>query len=173
MSSSADFTSGWLGTSMTTCGGLPSLTRGSDDSASTPLLLMEPMVELTCRSFHRTLSLVVSVLPSGWVTVTISGDFSPGAMPGPFACVACMDATGIFFRSTLGLKTAQPLIASSAAHERKIPAADRLMFWRRKLALVLRRKTGDLKLLMADSVAIQQASELRSEERRVRKECRS
>src|SRR5262249_40477587 len=50
-------------------------------------------------------------LPSGRVNVTTSGDFSPGAMPGPLGIVACMDVTGTFSRCTF-----IPSLSSTAAH---------------------------------------------------------
>jgi hypothetical protein len=91
--------------------------------------------------------------------VTTSGDLSPGAIPVPFACVASIEATGIFFRSTLGLKTAQPLSAkviadAEAIDKETLRALRRRKFLRKNsLFTIARLKTSDVKLFIADSVA--------------------
>jgi hypothetical protein len=51
-------------------------------------------------SFHRTFPRpwpsVVNTLPSGSVNTATSGDFSPGAIPGPLGRLAWMDAMGFW-----------------------------------------------------------------------------
>jgi hypothetical protein len=53
----------------------------------------------TVMSFHRTLPLpspsVVKISPPGPVKTATSGDFSPGAIPGPRGRLAAMDAMGV------------------------------------------------------------------------------
>src|ERR1700676_871576 len=59
---------------------------------------------VTVRSFHRTLPWpapsVCNTLPSGSVSTTTRGDFSPGAIPEPFGRLAAMDVTGVLSRYT-------------------------------------------------------------------------
>src|SRR5262249_5095464 len=46
-----------------------------------------------CPSVNKT-------LPFGWVRLTTSGDFWPGAMAGPLGRLACREEMGVWFRST-------------------------------------------------------------------------
>src|ERR1039458_1326164 len=89
---------------MATCPVLPSLSRGSRGSVSTPLLFTETTVAVTARSFHCTLPpplpAVTSTVPSGSVRVATSDDFSPGPMPGCLYWLTSIDATCSFGSDT-------------------------------------------------------------------------
>jgi len=114
MSSSA-CKSGWLGTVIVICGTFPSLILGSFGRDTTPFWLTVATVAVTLRSFHITFPWpapsVGNILPSGSVTSTINGNFSPGAIAGPLSRVAEIDLTGVLSRETL-----QPIRTCTDAH---------------------------------------------------------
>ncbi len=93
-----------------------------------PLGLTVTTLAVLARSFHMTLPLpfpsVRKVLPSGPVITATSGDFSPGAMPGPLGRLASMAVMGRLSKGTLSpnqtCTLAHPLSASKEATPRQV-----------------------------------------------------
>src|SRR6266849_1779806 len=119
--------SGWLGIVMETCPTFPSLALGSRGRDTMPFWLAVTTLAVTLRSSHMTFPWpcpsVINTLPSGSVTATTSGDFSPGAIPGPLGRLARMDVIGVLSRCTFHpsrtCMDAHPLSASTEAAARQ------------------------------------------------------
>jgi hypothetical protein len=117
---------------------LPVTDPGITGRNTTPFLLAVTTLALIVRSFHKTLPWpapsVCNVLPSGSVSTTTSGDFSPGAMPGPLGRLACIDVMGTLsrciFQPSLTCKRVHPPSASSETIPRQAVQTGRWADWR-------------------------------------------
>ena len=114
---------GWLGTVTVTCATVPSLILGSRGRDTMPFWLAVTTLATTLRSFHITFPWpcpsVINTLPSGSVTTTTTGDFSPGAIPGPFGRLTWMDEMGVLSRylpSQLDLQGRAPTQRKQGGH---------------------------------------------------------